>query len=520
VGLRAQGLGWVLGLSLGLGGLGLGVLTVHLKGSLDEIETLVLRGDAQRLQAGLMDLLAQRRRTAQEWSQWSDMRAYVAEPSKSPFPESNLTSAAVGASNLAGLAVLSLRGDVLLQVKAPGEMRLDWAALLEPSAPMGKRLRSPQGQPGECGLAVGAGAGLLMICQMPIIDSEAKLPSAGVLITADWVTPERLQTLRQVLALRFEVNAQSQLPLEGEGLSVPGWASPARLTPGAEAHLLRWSLPDLVGAPAAVVQLDWPRELRTQTSLVMRGAQAVVLALAFCLAVVLLLLIDRRLVSRLTRLQRHLHLLREADDLSERLPVEGHDELTALAREANHLLARIDIQVQHLALLSSTDAMTGLANRRTFDSALALAVGRCRRSRQPLALAMLDVDHFKRFNDTYGHAAGDSALKVLSEGLKTVARRAGDLCARLGGEEFVLLMEGTDEPVALARAELLQHWLSVQPHGPEALLPQAMTVSIGLAILGPEEEPEALLARADAALYGAKAKGRNRVERAAPEPPA
>ena len=511
MGLRAQGLAWVLGLSLGLGGLGFAALTLHLQRSLDELETTVLRRDAQRLQAGLMDLLAQRRRTAQEWSHWSEMRAYVEAPAGSPFPQSNLTPAAIAASQLTGLAVLNLSGEPLKLLRAPGELRLDWDALLDPGSSMGRRLRQPAPPKGECGLAAAPG-GLLVICQMPILDTETKLPAAGVLITADWVNAERLRTLSQVLALNFEVTLQGGEASKGQAVNIPGMATPAYLTAGAAAHHLDWTLPDLVGEPVALVHLDWPRELRTQTHVVLRGAQAVVLAMAVGLALAFLVIIDRRLVVRLTRLRRHLHELREAENWSARLPVEGQDELSNLAREGNHLLGRIDVLVQNLAQLSSTDALTGLANRRAFDSALPAAVSRCHRSRQPLSLAMVDVDHFKRFNDTYGHAAGDRALQVLSAALRSAARRAGDVPARLGGEEFVLLMEGTAQAEGAACAARLQRWLSEQAHGPGEPLAEAMTVSVGLVSLLPDETPEALLQRADEALYRAKANGRNRIE--------
>ena len=513
MGLRAQGLVWVLGLSLGLGGLGLGVLTAQLRRSFDEIETEALRRDAQRLQAGLADLLAQRRRTAQEWSQWTDMRDYVARPEGSAFAQANVSPASVGASGLAGLAVLGLDGRLLNAVRATGEQGLDWPQLLDPASTLGRRLRQAPSPQGACGLVSSGAGGLLIVCQMPVTDSEALLPPTGVLLTADWLTPARLQTLQQVLALRFGVAAGTPPePADTEALSVPGWAQAARLQRGPEAHALRWSLRDWVQAPVATVSLDWPREMRAQTSLVLRGAQGVVIGLALMLALVLALVIDWRLVRRLRRLQRHLRRLREDERWDQRLPVDGRDEVAQLAQEGNHLLARIDDQVQRLGALSQTDPLTGLGNRRAFDPALELAVGRCRRNRQPLALAMIDVDHFKRFNDQHGHAAGDRALQVLAQGLREVLRRAGDQTARWGGEEFVLLMEGTDADVALGRLALLQQWLAQQPHGPGQALPQAMTVSIGLALLRAGEEPAALLARADAALYRAKDAGRDRVE--------
>lgn len=166
---------------------------------------------------------------------------------------------------------------------------------------------------------------------------------------------------------------------------------------------------------------------------------------------------------------------------------------------------------QRLQALAATDALTGLANRRKLDEVLALEFRRAQREGQPLALLVLDIDHFKALNDTHGHQAGDAVLRALGGVLAAFPQRAGDLAARLGGEEFVLLLQGTDEGQGAVLAERVRQAVAgaACAHGP-------VTVSIGVAATGHSDagSAEALLALADRALYAAKRGGRNRVERA------
>lgn len=164
------------------------------------------------------------------------------------------------------------------------------------------------------------------------------------------------------------------------------------------------------------------------------------------------------------------------------------------------------------------DSLTGVANRRHFDQTLASEWRRCRRSRQPLALLMIDIDHFKLYNDTYGHQKGDECLRAVAGVLRAGFGRSHDLVARFGGEEFVCLMPECD--LASARAKALALCQAVQDlglvHG-SSRTASVVTISLGVACLVPDGDssPQGLLARADANLYRAKAGGRNRVDHGA-----
>ena len=165
-----------------------------------------------------------------------------------------------------------------------------------------------------------------------------------------------------------------------------------------------------------------------------------------------------------------------------------------------------------LAALSSTDGLTGINNRRGFDAALESEWRRAARNGYPLALAMLDVDHFKAYNDHYGHQAGDHCLRRVAELIAAHGRRTSDLVARYGGEEFALLAPATDAAHAMEIAQGICEELArlalphaKSPHG-------VVTISIGVATAMPDESVSwsTLIESADKALYRAKQAGRNR----------
>ncbi|MBY0239482.1 MAG: diguanylate cyclase [Burkholderiaceae bacterium] len=173
--------------------------------------------------------------------------------------------------------------------------------------------------------------------------------------------------------------------------------------------------------------------------------------------------------------------------------------------------AQLEESNRKLEALSTTDGLTGVRNRRGFDAALAAEWRRAARTGQTLALMMLDVDHFKKYNDLYGHQAGDTSLRQVAQLITSHGRRTTDLVARYGGEEFVLLSASTNAADAYGTAAAICTELQrlALPHAASPF--GVITVSAGVAVLAPNEtnSPEALVQLADEALYRAKQKGRN-----------
>lgn len=269
----------------------------------------------------------------------------------------------------------------------------------------------------------------------------------------------------------------------------------------------------VIGTLRRVPALRWaavaetPREeafrqvtrLRNVTALILAALLAGVGLIAYVLGLVIV-----RPLGRLTTAAGKV----AAGDLAVDVPVPAHGggEVGYLTAVFNNMVARLRESREKLEQLSVTDSLTGLYNRRHLMETLAKELARSRRLRHPCSVLMADVDHFKRYNDDYGHLAGDAALERVAEILRE-ATRGVDCPARYGGEEFLVMLPETGLARAAEVAERIRARVAAETFGDGKI-----TVSIGVAEFPRHgETPEALIAAADAALYQAKDTDRNRV---------
>jgi diguanylate cyclase (GGDEF)-like protein len=225
------------------------------------------------------------------------------------------------------------------------------------------------------------------------------------------------------------------------------------------------------------------------------------------------------LTNPMLAIGRHLRSVRSRGDYSLRLNNSAPTEIGDLSRDIDALVQHVQIQKDQLEaqaaemqMLSFQDGLTGLANRRRFDQALADHWALAQRGNTPLALIMFDVDYFKNYNDHYGHQLGDEALKRLADITRLVVVRQSDVAARYGGEEFAILLPETTESGAEQIAARLQSEIQKAeiPHQRSSVNP-FLTISIGIAAIvpGSKNSQRDLIHRTDAALYNSKASGRN-----------
>jgi diguanylate cyclase (GGDEF)-like protein len=234
------------------------------------------------------------------------------------------------------------------------------------------------------------------------------------------------------------------------------------------------------------------------------------LLLAFALA-------DRFHIIRKEKFQAQEEALRTKQSLLDSVRASERQLEARVAQRTEELNAAM----QQLEELSVTDGLTGIANRRRFDAVLAMEWKRAERAGTPLALAMLDVDHFKQFNDLYGHPQGDACLQQIARVLMENISRPAELIARYGGEEFAFIVPNADSQHAVQLAQKVCDALRAYQ------IPHAdtdggfVTASIGVAAVIPQPgaSPASLIQAADAALYQAKAGGRNQVVLASSDNP-
>ena len=316
-------------------------------------------------------------------------------------------------------------------------------------------------------LRVSVGSAILLMLSLAYSTSEHARPRQQMLILINTV----VAYATTLLLAELQVAPLNDYYAVGSVLVIMGGFVVSRL-------LFSWGL--LTAAALCVILAS--HLLRTHADVEMITIQSFVLCLALSFALPGTFLIERSL--RMNHLQGRLLDLEQSD-----------------LRQA-HL---------HLEILTATDGLTHIANRRSFDNALAQEWSRQMRSELPLSLLMVDVDHFKSYNDRLGHPMGDECLRRIAEQLAAYAQRPGDLAARYGGEEFALILPGTAPEAALQIGEKLR--LSIQnlaiAHPDQAYV----SVSIGVATMIPLPgiTAEQLVLRADEALYQAKSQGRDRV---------
>lgn len=181
---------------------------------------------------------------------------------------------------------------------------------------------------------------------------------------------------------------------------------------------------------------------------------------------------------------------------------------------SHHDITKRKLAEEEALNLSRIDGLTNIPNRRYFDKFFSNEWKRCGRLKMPLTLAIIDIDHFKQFNDTYGHQHGDDCLRIIGATLKNFARRPSDICARYGGEEFVIVYGNTKIEDALIQLnKLIDAIKDLNIPNKKSLTKPFVTVSIGLDTMYPNKmnNEHELLKRADEQLYCAKNNGRNRI---------
>jgi diguanylate cyclase (GGDEF)-like protein len=198
------------------------------------------------------------------------------------------------------------------------------------------------------------------------------------------------------------------------------------------------------------------------------------------------------------------------DQRIERAELKDGDLLRTGKTVLKYLENNLELEyMQHILSLAAVDSLTGLYNKRHFDEVFGKEVARADQTQQALSLILLDIDHFKKINDNFGHPAGDAVLKHVASVVKGQIRPGDTLC-RVGGEEFALVLPQTPLALATQAAELIRVAVDDTACDVDSTIIPA-TLSLGVAQLGPGEVPEGLYRRSDERLYAAKHGGRNRV---------
>ncbi len=487
----------------------------------ERIEAEAVSRDMQRVAQALDAEVEHLDQLTLDWAHWDDTYQFVQQPSDD-YIQSNLVPSTFTNAGISLILIYDANGRLLYGQGMDLEQESPLAAsqlldnldssnpllLVRPGAPQ------PDPQASQRGITRGP-TGWLVVSARTILTSNEQGEAVGTLIMARLIDQQMISRLRRQTRLDFTLEP---LPADYSALHSPL----AMDTVDEKQIVATLAHTGIAGKPLMRIKARFAREISRQ------GARQIDYLLGFMaallgLTLLLTLLVLRSQVFRpLQQIIGFVTELQQDQDLSRRCRVEASEETRELSEAFNRLLEQLqerDRALEHFTRLleqeATEDALTGLANRRKFDQAIRQQWQQAQRSHQPLALLICDIDHFKAYNDHYGHPAGDHCLRQVAELIGAQASRPLDLAARYGGEEFVLLLPETDRKGALKVAQRIQQQLE-QAAIPHLAAPgiQRVTLSIGLAsqIPQPDHSHQLLLQAADHALYQAKRAGRNRIE--------
>ncbi|MGQ0710986.1 MAG: diguanylate cyclase [Rhodoferax sp.] len=450
-----------------------------------------------------------------DWAEWSDMYDFARAPAaRAAWARTNINAQALDTADLTLVAVLDAQLRPLAYVQSR-TLAQPLGLTREVLGAYADTLRNTRGT-ARCAF-VDSQAGVLLTCWARTTQSDLNGDYLGMVVMARLLDARRMAQWKEQTGVDLRLLDAQALPADAVAwmdVLPPNDPSDRSVMAqeGAQTYRLFMPLYDPRRQSAAQLELGVHRVLQERAANIQYEVLQAALLSALAVAVLLALLVHWLLVRRLRVFAREMVWVARSGKWDQRISVHGRDELGTLADAINDVLGVMESQVEDLTTQSMTDTLTALPNRRAFDARLALEFGRSRRQGHSLALLILDVDFFKRYNDRYGHPAGDVALQAMAGVLRQACARSVDLAARTGGEEFAVLLPSTDIAGAVDIARRIQRLLHARAleHEDSDISPW-LTVSIGIATVNMvDESPHALVERADRALYTAKALGRDR----------
>ncbi|MBV8307040.1 MAG: diguanylate cyclase, partial [Gammaproteobacteria bacterium] len=452
----------------------------------------------RRVQFALDRTLTQLELSAASWGNWTDAWRFAQDHNRK-FITEQVTVAGLQQLKINTLIFSDLTGHFLasatLDLQTARRRELDFTA----------RQSLPAGFPWRANLGAGQSAhgflqtnwGILLVAAAPVLDGFGHGPPRGMVIMGRVISPHEIE----------EIGAQAQAHVSL--LPPSDQANRNRLVEAGDILQVYHSFADLYGRPILTLRVDVPREITRRGYAAVYYAFAYLMIAAVIIVVLLVILLNRAVLNPLGRVTRHAVAIGEGADLTARLDFKGKDEISVLARE-------FDGMVAHVARLAYYDSLTGLPNREQAHRHLRSALATAQRHGRPLALMYIDLDNFKRINDTLGHGIGDEVLVTACNRLRKALQQAGGGntaepsiergggLARLGGDEFMVVLAAIGSNTDAAR---VAERLIAALREPMLLSNHTIVITSSIGIsCAPSDGTDAgsLLRHADLAMYFSK----------------
>ncbi len=356
---------------------------------------------------------------------------------------------------------------------------------------------------------------LLLLAYQPVLTSRGDGAARGTLVIGRELDGALISGLSHSAGLPLWVEA-AQTP--NDGSEAIAWGDGSKVRFEGEASMLQYvPIKDFFGSTRRMLVARAPRELNSEGKRVMSYLLLLLTTAGAIYCGALFFFLEEILLARVASLSTKVGQVTLSGDLSLRLDPGGSDELSSLACAVNAMLAAIQkakselLQAQDsLRFHAEHDSLTGVLNRRAIRDVVRRELARCRREKHTFGIILADVDHFKKINDHYGHAAGDAVLVSVVQRIAATLRTY-DIVGRYGGEEFLIIAPGCDLDLAEKLAERIRVAVGEAPVD-LGTSNATVTLSLGVTLGSTSSDPEFLVTMADAAMYQAKRNGRNRVE--------
>jgi diguanylate cyclase (GGDEF)-like protein len=469
----------------------------------DSLEVAQARAKSEQVRSLLEVEFRDLGRTTEDWASWDDAVLFLRGQNPG-FVEENLDSTSFDTLGVDTMVFLRPDGSTYWAGTRGPDDRISVA---EHSFVQGLVAAVPASYHGAGQGFLWTNRGLFMVGLRPALPVHAGGDQAGMVILARAMNSAYWDSLGSRAGVPLVASSAGTENLGGFGAIGNAYRDGRRFT------LLTVGFRDLTGALSLAVSATLPRDLEeASVQPVIFTFLGNLVVLSF-LVLASYLFLTYALIKPLRAIAGFTRQVSETGNYHLRMDGFPPGELGVLATDIHSLLGTVETGTERLESLAATDGLTALANRRSFDVSLDRAWKVCRREGLPLGLILIDVDHFKRYNDLYGHRSGDVCLKAVAQVIQECAKRPQDLGARYGGEEFAVVLPHTDLPGTRKVAEDIRRGVLDLGLRHDSNEGGFVSISLGAAarIPGTEGSTGELVEAADHQLYAAKNTGRNRV---------
>ena len=471
----------------------------------------------QQLTRSLNNELERLNQVAYDWAAWDDVYNYVRHPTPE-FAQHQFAPSAFKEIDIRLFVVLDGQGkSIFSEAINLTTGQAESAAIFDGTVDNIKKIARLNTAISEktCGIDLTT-AGPILVCWKPIRKSDLSGEPDGTVVIGRMLSKALLDRIRQQSNIEFDL---TPLPVHDAANTVAPASTTSDIETAniefshSEAGVLSGQLSNIVGQPVLQVRLQFPNDVSRRGEELTWKVVRVLMLVTILAGLALLASVHFLIIRRLRKMDMDLSSIWRNGRWAGRLEAPSYkDELNDLSHSINRMLALIRKQVVMLESIALTDPLTQIANRRAFDERIEVEMSLHKRNQTPLSLLIVDVDFFKRYNDLYGHPAGDDILKALGHLLSVIACRPSDLPARIGGEEFAVILPATNLEGATHVAELLASKLAeLKLAHEDSPIAGLITLCIGVTTAAPDEEISAFVQRADKAMYNAKQTGRNKI---------